>query len=90
MIALGVACLVLPLLWPDVFFPLTWGSLVFLLEPWNRRHARRSFLRDLEAGEAGPLRAARCWPGSSAARCGRPGTSGRARSGCTPCPASRD
>ena len=55
MIALGLACLVLPLLWPDVFFPLTWGSLVFLLEPWNRRHARRSFLRDLEAGEAGPF-----------------------------------
>jgi len=54
-IALGLLCLVLPLLWPDVFFPLTWGSLVFLLEPWNRRHARRSFLRDLEEGEAGPL-----------------------------------
>ena len=54
-IALGAACLVLPLLWPDLFFPLTWGSLVFLLEPWNRRHARRSFLRDLEAGEAGPF-----------------------------------
>jgi predicted flap endonuclease-1-like 5' DNA nuclease len=51
----GAACLVLPLLWPDVFFPLTWGSLVFLLEPWNRRHARRSFLRDLEEGEAGPF-----------------------------------
>jgi hypothetical protein len=43
------------LLWPDLFFPLTWGSFVFLVEPWNRRHARRSFLRDLEAGEAGPL-----------------------------------
>jgi hypothetical protein len=54
-LAVGLACLVLPLLWPDVFFPLTWGSLVFLLEPWNRRHARRSFLRDLEAGEAGPF-----------------------------------
>ena len=54
-LAVGLACLVLPLLWPDVFFPLTWGSLVFLLEPWNRRHARRSFLRDLEAGEPGPF-----------------------------------
>jgi hypothetical protein len=54
-IALGLASLVLPLAWPEVFFPLTWGSLVFLLEPWNRRHARRSFLRDLERGEAGPL-----------------------------------
>ncbi len=54
-LAVGVACLLLPLLWPDVFFPLAWGSLVFLLEPWNRRHARRSVLRDLEAGEAGPF-----------------------------------
>lgn len=54
-LVLGAGCLVLPLGWPDVFFPLTWGSLVFLLEPWNRRHARRSFLRDLEEGEAGPF-----------------------------------
>ncbi|HEY2942891.1 MAG TPA: DUF4332 domain-containing protein [Vicinamibacteria bacterium] len=54
-LALGGASFALPLLWPDLFFPLTWGSFVFLLEPWNRRHARRSFLRDLEAGEAGPL-----------------------------------
>jgi hypothetical protein len=38
-----------------VFFPFTWLSFVFLFEPWNRRHAARSFLRDLEAGEAGPL-----------------------------------
>jgi hypothetical protein len=54
-LALGAACFVLPLLWPDVFFPLTWGSFVFLVEPWNRRHASRSFLRDLESGEAGPF-----------------------------------
>jgi hypothetical protein len=54
-LALGATSFALPLLWPDLFFPLTWGSFVFLLEPWNRRHARRSFLRDLEAGEAGPL-----------------------------------
>jgi hypothetical protein len=52
---LGVACLCLPLIWPELFFPLTWGSFVFLIEPWNRRHARRSFLRDLESGEAGPF-----------------------------------
>jgi Domain of unknown function (DUF4332) len=51
----GVAALLLPLAWPTLFFPLTWGSFAFLLEPWNRRHARRSFLRDLERGEAGPL-----------------------------------
>lgn len=52
-LALGAACFALPLLWPDLFFPLTWGSFAFLIEPWNRRHAGRSFLRDLEAGEAG-------------------------------------
>jgi hypothetical protein len=54
-VGLGLACFLLPLVGPDTFFPLTWGSLVFLLEPWNRRHARRSFLRDLEAGEAAPF-----------------------------------
>jgi hypothetical protein len=54
-VALGAAFFALPLLWPEVFFPLTWGSFGLLLEPWNRRHARRSFLRDLEQGEAGPL-----------------------------------
>jgi predicted flap endonuclease-1-like 5' DNA nuclease len=54
-LALGAACFILPLLWPDLFFPLTWGSFVLLIEPWNRRHARRSFLRDLEQGEAAPF-----------------------------------
>jgi hypothetical protein len=54
-LALGAASFALPLAWPDVFFPLTWGSFVFLIEPWNRRHARESFLRDLERGEAGPF-----------------------------------
>jgi predicted flap endonuclease-1-like 5' DNA nuclease len=52
---LGLFSFALPLVWPDLFFPLTWGSFAFLLEPWNRRHARHSFLRDLEAGEAGPF-----------------------------------
>jgi hypothetical protein len=54
-VAAGVLFFILPLLLADVFFPLTWGSFVLLLEPWNRRHARRSFLRDLQEGEAGPL-----------------------------------
>jgi hypothetical protein len=52
---LGAACLVLPLVWPDLFFPLTWGSFAFLIEPWNHRHGGASFLRDLERGEAGPF-----------------------------------
>jgi hypothetical protein len=53
-LAVGLACFALPLLWPDAFFPLTWGSFVFLLEPWNRRHAPASRLRELEEGEATP------------------------------------
>jgi hypothetical protein len=51
---LGVACFTLPLAWPEAFFPLTWGSFIFLLAPWNRRHAATSRLRELEQGEAGP------------------------------------
>ena len=54
-LTLGALFFALPLLWPQRFFHLTWGSFALLLEPWNRRHARESFLRDLEAGEAGPL-----------------------------------
>jgi hypothetical protein len=53
-LTVGLACFALPLLWPDAFFPLTWGSFVFLLEPWNRRHAPASRLRELEEGEATP------------------------------------
>jgi hypothetical protein len=52
-LVVGVACFALPLVWPQLFFPLTWGSFIFLLEPWNRRHATTSLLRDLEQGEAG-------------------------------------
>jgi hypothetical protein len=55
LLALGVFCLLSPLVWPESFFPLTWVSFVLLLVPWNRRFASRSFLRDLEEGEAGPL-----------------------------------
>jgi len=51
----GATSLVLPLIWPDLFFPLVWCSFIFLLEPWNRRRAPESFLRDLERGEAGPF-----------------------------------
>jgi uncharacterized protein DUF4332 len=54
-VALGVVFVLLPLAWPDLFYPLIWGSVIFLLEPWNRDHAGRSFLRDIEQGEAGPF-----------------------------------
>ena len=53
-VVLGLACFALPLFWPRVFFPLTWGSFIFLLEPWNRSHASASRLRELEQGEAAP------------------------------------
>jgi hypothetical protein len=53
-LALGVLSFTLPLIWPELFFPLTWGSFIFLLEPWNRRHAATSRLRELEEGEAAP------------------------------------
>ncbi len=53
-VTLGVACFALPLAWPDRFFPLTWASFVLLLEPWNRRHATESRLRELERGDAAP------------------------------------
>jgi hypothetical protein len=53
-LTLGLSCFALPLAWPELFFPLTWGSFIFLLEPWNRGHAAASRLRELEQGEAGP------------------------------------
>jgi hypothetical protein len=53
-VALGILCFTLPLARPDLFSPLTWGSFIFLLEPWNRRHAETSRLRELEEGEVAP------------------------------------
>ncbi len=53
-VTLGAACFALPLAWPDRFFPLTWASFVFLVEPWNRGHAPAGRIRELEKGEAGP------------------------------------
>ena len=45
-VGLGAVFFALPLLWPERFFHLTWGSFAMLLEPWNRRHARESFLQE--------------------------------------------
>jgi hypothetical protein len=54
--AAGVAALVLPLLLPDLFFPLVWVALTLLLEPANRRRdPERSLLGDLERGRPGRL-----------------------------------
>ncbi|MEJ2311656.1 MAG: DUF4332 domain-containing protein [Gemmatimonadales bacterium] len=47
----GFALLVLALWQPRLFFPLVWGFLTLVLEPWNYRHApERSLLGDLELG----------------------------------------
>ncbi|MBI4521816.1 MAG: helix-hairpin-helix domain-containing protein, partial [Gemmatimonadetes bacterium] len=52
----GVAMLVLPILWPAVFFPLVWGAITLLVEPMNyRRDPARSLLADLAAGRPGRM-----------------------------------
>jgi hypothetical protein len=47
---LGLAQLVLPLIWPRYFFPLVWGGFIFLLEPVNHKLQGKSLLRDWETG----------------------------------------
>lgn len=50
-IAAGVLMFALPLIWPDLFFPLIWGALVFLLEPFNHRLGLPSLMRDWQKGD---------------------------------------
>lgn len=47
----GLLMLILPLLFPDYFFPLVWGALAFLLEPVCARYGTRSLLMDGRQGE---------------------------------------
>ena len=52
----GVGFAVLSLIWPRLFFPLIWGALTLLLEPWNyRRDPGRSLLGDLAARRPGRI-----------------------------------
>jgi hypothetical protein len=46
----GILFLVLPLLWPECFFPLVWLAFIFLLEPLNHKAGAPSLLRDWENG----------------------------------------
>ncbi|WP_155887691.1 hypothetical protein [Paucidesulfovibrio longus] len=46
----GAVFLLLPLLLPRYFFPLIWGALVPLLEPWVHGNGGRSLLGDWEQG----------------------------------------
>jgi hypothetical protein len=54
-VSIGVVMLILPLLFPRIFFPLVWLGFVFLLEPINYRTGAGSILRDLEEGSPRPL-----------------------------------
>ncbi len=51
----GAAMLTLTLAWPRVFFPLTWISLVFLLEPVSFALGRPSLLARLAGGDWRPV-----------------------------------
>jgi len=46
----GILCLILPLAWPEYFFPLVWLAFIFLMEPVNHRFGAPSLLRDWETG----------------------------------------
>lgn len=52
--AVGVAMLVLALAWPRGFFPLVWGSVTLIVDPWvHRRDPDRSLIGELRRGRAG-------------------------------------
>jgi hypothetical protein len=47
---LGFGMFILPLLSPNLFFPLVWGSFFFMFEPWIQRAGGHSLIRDWMAG----------------------------------------
>ncbi|MBL8023180.1 MAG: hypothetical protein JNK54_02705 [Elusimicrobia bacterium] len=47
---IGTVCLVLPLLWPKLFFPLIWAAPLLLLEPLNELLGGQSLLSDWRSG----------------------------------------
>jgi hypothetical protein len=51
LVALGLAALVLPLVWPRLFFPLVWGFAALLVEPWLFARGERGLLERLAAGD---------------------------------------
>lgn len=50
LVATGLICLALSMLWPQWFFALVWAPAPLLLEPWLRARGGRSLLRDLALG----------------------------------------
>jgi len=50
---LGLAMAGAAILFPYYLAPLIWGSLSFLIDPWNYRRGARSILHDFEVGDFG-------------------------------------
>jgi predicted flap endonuclease-1-like 5' DNA nuclease len=48
---LGIVMALLAIAFPFYLAPLIWGSLTFILDPWNYERGNRSLLRDFEAGD---------------------------------------
>ena len=44
----GVVCIVLVIIWPRAFFPLTWLCFIFLLEPLNIWLGNESYVKDMD------------------------------------------
>ena len=49
----GAAMVCLSLAFPRYLAPLVWGSLTFIVDPWNYRHGARSVLQEVERGDWG-------------------------------------
>ncbi|MCA9430592.1 MAG: DUF4332 domain-containing protein [Candidatus Omnitrophica bacterium] len=52
---LGLTMLTLSVVFPTYLAPLIWGSLTFIVDPWNYRNGRRSLLKDLERRDWGTV-----------------------------------
>ncbi len=52
---LGVTMATLSVVFPTYLAPLIWGSLTFMVDPWNYRNGRRSLLKDLERRDWGTV-----------------------------------
>jgi hypothetical protein len=48
--ALGFLMLVLPMLWPEWLFPLVWGGVFLILDPWVARKKGHSLILDWKQG----------------------------------------
>jgi hypothetical protein len=54
MVSVGLAMLVLAMIWPGYFYPFVWGSVFFLVEPINAWRERPSLLGYLRSGDWRP------------------------------------